>query len=48
MLMICMMKLINIGNPGEFTILELSQKVIETIGTSSKIMSEPLPSDAPK
>lgn len=39
---------INTGNPGEFTMLELAQKVIEYTGTKSKIVFEPLPSDDPK
>ena len=39
---------INIGNPGEFTILELAEKVLELTGSSSKIIREPLPSDDPK
>jgi len=38
---------INIGNPGEFTILELAQKIIELTGSKSKIIYEPLPSDDP-
>ncbi len=38
---------VNIGNPGEFTILELAQKVIELTGSKSKIVFEPLPSDDP-
>ena len=38
---------VNIGNPGEFTMLELAQKVIEKTGTSSKIVYKPLPSDDP-
>ena len=38
---------VNIGNPGEFTILELAQKVITLIGSKSKIVYEPLPSDDP-
>ncbi|MDC0584497.1 SDR family oxidoreductase [Bacteroidales bacterium] len=38
---------VNIGNPGEFTILELAQKVIEKTGSKSKIIFEPLPSDDP-
>lgn len=37
----------NIGNPGEFTMLELAQKVIELTGSSSKLVYEPLPSDDP-
>lgn len=39
---------INLGNPHEFTILELAQKIIELTGTKSKLRLEPLPSDDPK
>ena len=39
---------VNIGNPGEFTILECARKVIEVTGSSSKIAYEPLPQDDPK
>ncbi|MCL2283018.1 MAG: SDR family oxidoreductase [Fibromonadales bacterium] len=39
---------INIGNPGEFTILELAEKVIKLTGSKSKIIKEHLPSDDPK
>ena len=38
----------NIGNPGEFTMLELAEKVIELTGSKSKITFEPLPQDDPK
>lgn len=38
---------VNIGNPVEFTILELAQRVIELTGSKSKIIYEPLPSDDP-
>jgi UDP-glucuronate decarboxylase len=38
---------INIGNPGEFTMLELAQNVIELTGSKSKIIHLPLPSDDP-
>ena len=38
---------VNIGNPGEFTILQLAQKVIEITNSSSKIIYQPLPSDDP-
>jgi len=38
---------VNIGNPGEFTILELAQKVIDMTGSKSKIIYKPLPSDDP-
>ena len=39
---------INIGNPGEFTMLELAEKVIRLTGSSSKIIFEPLPHDDPR
>jgi len=38
---------VNMGNPGEFTILELAQKVIELTGSKSKLVFKPLPSDDP-
>ncbi|HBN06983.1 MAG TPA: NAD-dependent dehydratase [Bacteroidales bacterium] len=38
---------VNIGNPNEFTILELAKKVIELTGSRSKIKYIPLPSDDP-
>ena len=38
---------VNIGNPGEFTILELAEKVIEFVGGSNKIANMPLPMDDP-
>ena len=38
----------NIGNPSEFTILELAEKVINLTGSQSKIIHESLPSDDPK
>ncbi len=38
---------VNLGNPGEFTILELADKVIRMIGSKSKIIFEPLPKDDP-
>jgi len=39
---------VNIGNPNEFTILELAEKVIELTGSRSKIVFKPLPADDPK
>lgn len=39
---------VNLGNPGEFTILELAEKVIALIGSSSDIVFKPLPSDDPQ
>ncbi len=38
---------INIGNPGEFTILELAEKIISLTGSKSKIINLPLPADDP-
>jgi UDP-glucuronate decarboxylase len=38
---------VNIGNPHEFTILELAQKVIQLTGSRSKVIYMPLPSDDP-
>ncbi len=38
---------VNIGNPHEFTILELAEKVIELTGSNSKIIYKSLPSDDP-
>ena len=38
---------VNIGNPNEFTILELAQKVIQLTSSSSKIIHKPLPQDDP-
>ena len=38
---------VNLGNPGEFTMLELAQKVIELTGSDSKIVYLPLPQDDP-
>jgi UDP-glucuronate decarboxylase len=39
---------VNIGNPGEFTIKELAEKVISLTGSKSKLIFNPLPSDDPK
>jgi len=39
---------VNLGNPGEFTILELAQQVIKLTGSISEIIFEPLPSDDPR
>ena len=39
---------INIGNPSEFTILELAEKVIKLTGSTSGILYKPLPLDDPK
>lgn len=39
---------VNLGNPGEFTMLELAEKVIQKTGTRSKIVFRPLPQDDPQ
>ena len=39
---------VNIGNPGEFTILECAQKVLQVTGSKSQIKFLPLPPDDPK
>ncbi len=38
---------INVGNPVEFTILQLAERVIALTGTSSKLIRKPLPADDP-
>ena len=38
---------VNLGNPVEFSVLELAQKVIELTGSESKIVFKPLPEDDP-
>jgi UDP-glucuronate decarboxylase len=39
---------VNIGNPGEFTMLELAEKVLLQVGGKSKLTYMPLPADDPK
>jgi UDP-glucuronate decarboxylase len=39
---------VNIGNPGEYTILELASEIIRLTGSKSKLINNPLPSDDPK
>lgn len=39
---------VNLGNPNEFTVKELAEKVIKMTGTKSKIIYKPLPQDDPK
>jgi UDP-glucuronate decarboxylase len=39
---------VNIGNPNEFTMLELAQNIIDLIGSKSKLIFLPLPQDDPK
>jgi UDP-glucuronate decarboxylase len=38
---------VNLGNPGEFTMLELAEKVLALTGSKSKIVYKPLPQDDP-
>ncbi len=39
---------INMGNPGEFTMIELAEKVLRLTGSTSKLIHMPLPQDDPK
>jgi UDP-glucuronate decarboxylase len=39
---------VNIGNPGEFTMLELAQAIIRLTGSASSVVHEPLPDDDPR
>jgi UDP-glucuronate decarboxylase len=39
---------VNIGNPGEFTMIELAEKVIALTNSSSKLVHKPLPKDDPR
>ena len=39
---------VNLGNPSEFTILELAENIISLIGSTSKIIYRPLPEDDPR
>jgi UDP-glucuronate decarboxylase len=39
---------INLGNPGEFTMRELAETIIDLTGSSSRIVHMPLPVDDPK
>jgi UDP-glucuronate decarboxylase len=39
---------INLGNPGEFTVAQLAELVIDLTGSSSKVTRRPLPADDPK
>lgn len=39
---------VNLGNPGEFTMLELAEKVLKLVGSKSKLLFMPLPTDDPK
>ena len=39
---------VNLGNPGEFTMLELAEKVLQLVGGKSRLTFMPLPADDPK
>ncbi len=39
---------VNLGNPGEFTMLALAEKIVELTGSRSPIVFEPLPQDDPR
>jgi UDP-glucuronate decarboxylase len=39
---------INLGNPNEFTMLELAELVLEITGSNSKLVKMPLPQDDPR
>jgi UDP-glucuronate decarboxylase len=39
---------VNLGNPGEFTILQLAEQVIELTGSTSRLVKHPLPQDDPR
>lgn len=44
----CVTGPINLGNPGEYTMLELAEKVLKLTGSKSKLIRMPLPQDDPK
>jgi UDP-glucuronate decarboxylase len=39
---------VNLGNPGEFTIRQLAERVLELVGSNSKLVFQPLPQDDPQ
>ncbi|MFM8459011.1 MAG: SDR family NAD-dependent epimerase/dehydratase, partial [Chthoniobacterales bacterium] len=39
---------VNLGNPGEFTMIELAEQVLKLTGSRSKIIHMPLPQDDPR
>jgi UDP-glucuronate decarboxylase len=39
---------VNIGNPGEFTMLQLAELTLKLVGSKSKIVYQPLPADDPR
>jgi len=38
---------VNLGNPGEYTVRELAEKIIRTVGSKSGLVFRPLPQDDP-
>jgi UDP-glucuronate decarboxylase len=38
----------NVGNPGEFTMLELAETILSLVGSKSKLVFKPLPQDDPR
>jgi UDP-glucuronate decarboxylase len=39
---------VNLGNPGEFTMLELAELTLKLVGGKSRIVHRPLPADDPR
>jgi UDP-glucuronate decarboxylase len=39
---------VNLGNPEEYTVLELAQKTLELTGSSARLVFKPLPQDDPQ
>jgi UDP-glucuronate decarboxylase len=39
---------VNLGNPGEFTMIELARKIIKITGSKSRLIHKPLPADDPR
>jgi UDP-glucuronate decarboxylase len=39
---------VNLGNPGEFTMLEMAEKILRVVGGHSKLVFQPLPADDPR
>jgi UDP-glucuronate decarboxylase len=39
---------VNIGNPGEFTMLELAEKIVQIVGGKASLQFMPLPQDDPR
>jgi UDP-glucuronate decarboxylase len=39
---------VNLGNPGEFTMIELAERVLSITGSKSRLVKKPLPQDDPR